>query len=389
MDREQYRASKFGEVRTCRIGPPFDYYLPKKIPRKLPESAELMAILSEADAALGRLDGLGSIVKDVSLLIRPYQQAEAVASTRIEGTRATISDVLKSELSQSQNSDDTREVQRYLSASKLAYTLLESLPISQRLICQVHADLMCDVRGAERNPGELRRSPVWIGGVSATLNTARFVPPVADELPALLTDWERYVNEERNDIPVLIRAALMHYQFETIHPFLDGNGRMGRLLINLFLKSSGRLNEPLLYLSGYFERNRDRYYETLQAVREEGDVVPWLRFFLEAVRDQSIDAVERAQGLVEVRERFREQARGSGKPNLYGLADILIGMPIVTVKKVQNELGISNQGARNVLNLASSPEYAWITSRGKFGRGAAEYWEATEVLGILERDVER
>ncbi|MBK8447951.1 MAG: Fic family protein [Micropruina sp.] len=173
--------------------------------------------------------------------------------------------------------------------------MAKTLPITQRLVLQVHEVLLRGVRGEEKNPGELRSSPVWVGPAGATPETATYVPPLPEHLPHLMTDWEYFVNDDGKRLPALIQAALMHYQFETIHPFLDGNGRVGRLLINLLLMERGRLPLPLLYLSSYFESNRQAYYDRLQAVRESADIDGWLVFFLTAVKSQADDAVLRAR----------------------------------------------------------------------------------------------
>jgi len=205
------------------------------------------------------------------MLLGPLLTREALASSRIEGTNASLSEVLKAEeISTESASDDVQEVVRYLDANKKALKLIEDLPISQRLISLTHAELMRGVRGEEKFPGELRRSPVWVGDADATPDTAKFVPPLPEHLPELLTDWEKFVNDHRPRLPTLIRCALMHYQFETIHPFLDGNGRIGRLLIGLMLIQERRLDAPILYLSGYLEARRSEYYDCLQLVREKG-----------------------------------------------------------------------------------------------------------------------
>lgn len=220
----------------------------------------------------------------------PLLAREALASSRIEGTNATLTEVLQAEAAVGvrTTNDDVDEVERYLAATRQGIELAASLPVSQRLIRQTHATLMQGVRGAEQ-PGELRRTPVWVGPAGASPDQAPFVPPLPEHLPDLMADWERFVNEPAT-LPVLVRCALMHYQFETIHPFLDG-GRIGRLLIGLLLLGEGRLSRPLLYLSGHLESHRDEYCAHLQAVRETGDVDGYLLFFLRAVQRQSEDAV--------------------------------------------------------------------------------------------------
>lgn len=340
-----------------------------------------MSALSDADAALGHLQGLGALIQDPGALIGPYLRREALASTRIEGTQASLSEVLQAELDDQPRTQDVIEVERYLEATELAHHLAGQLPITQRLILEVHQALLRDVRGDERRPGEFRTSPVWIGAAGATPDTAAFVPPLPEHLPELLADWERFVNEDGKTYPALIQAALMHYQFETIHPFLDGNGRIGRLLINLQLMDRGRLAQPLLYLSSYFEANRQDYYRYLQGVRETGDVDSWLHFFVGAVQEQAGDAAVRAGALVALREELRNQATHA-RSNLPRLVDLIIRNPFVTVKSIERGTGLTNQGARNLVR--SAVKLGWLESLGTHGRGGREHWYAPRVLRILE-----
>lgn len=359
----------------------FTYYLPKPIPRTLSLSREVVAAMSEADGALGHLQGLGTLISDPSALIGPYLRREALASTRIEGTQASLSEVLQAEIDGQTPTDDVLEVQRYLEATSLAHQLAQRLPVTQRLVLRVHEALLRDVRGEERRPGEYRATPVWIGAAGATPDSAAFVPPLPAHLPEFLSDWERFVNEDGRAYPALIQAALMHYQFETIHPFLDGNGRIGRLLINLVLMDRGRLSQPLLYLSSYFEAHRSDYYQRLQAVRARGDIDGWLTFFLEAVRHQAGDAVERSQQLVRIREEYHAEAV-KGRSRLPLLVDMIVRNPFVTVKAVERQVGLTNQGARNLIR--SAVEKGWLTSLGSHGRGGREHWYAPRILEILE-----
>ncbi|WP_349864796.1 Fic family protein [Leifsonia sp. WHRI 6310E] len=359
----------------------FTYYLPKPIPRQLPLTAEVVAELSEADAALGHLQGLGMLITDPSVLIGPYLRREALASSRIEGTQASLSEVFQAEIDDSVRNDDTAEVQRYLEATRQAYQLAKSLPITQRLILQVHETLLTGVRGEEKRPGEFRRTPVWVGQAGATPDTAVFVPPLPKHLGELLGDWERFVNDDGRALPALIQAALMHYQFETIHPFLDGNGRIGRLLINLVLMERQRLPLPLLYLSNYFESHRSEYYANLQGVRESGAIDVWLVFFLRAVQEQARDAITRSRALVEIRERYSRAALQE-RSSLPRLVEIIIRNPYVTVKHVQTQLELTNQGARNLIKNAEGK--GWLTSLGNYGRGGREHWYAPEIFGVME-----
>jgi Fic family protein len=351
------------------------------MPREVELSRRVVTALSEADAALGHLQGLGVLIRDPSVLIGPYQRREAVASSRIEGTQASLSDVFQAEIDEDSAAGDVDEVRRYLAATHLAYELAKSLPITQRLVLEVHETLLRGVRGEEKDPGEFRRTPVWVGPAGATPDTATFVPPLPLHLPGLLRDWEEFVNEDGASIPPLIQAALMHYQFETIHPFLDGNGRIGRLLINLLLMERRRLPLPLLYLSNFFETHRDEYYERLQAVREGGDVEGWLLFFLSAVRWQANDAVSRSQQLIGIQAEYHQEAIQS-RSNLPRLVEMIVRNPFVTVKAVERQLHLTNPGARKLIRNAE--ERGWLKSLVRHGRGGREHWYAPRIFDVME-----
>ena len=359
----------------------FSYFHPAPLPRVLKLDDATVLALSEADAALGHLHGLGHLLSDPELLLGPYLTREAVASSRIEGTETSLGEVLRAEAGESPSrSEDVAEVERYVAATRRALVLIEDLPITQRLIKEVHAELLSGVRGAEKLPGEFRRSPVWIGSTTDSPDTATFVPPLPALLGDLIGDWERFVNEP-STLPTLIRCGLMHYQFETIHPFLDGNGRIGRLLVGLMLIQEKRLTTPLLYLSGYLENHRREYYDRLQAVRERGEIQQWLQFFLTAVRRQADDAVSRASKLVEVRDRYGREAAKS-RSRVGELIDLLFRNPFVTVARVERALGMTNQGARNLIRDAA--RRGWLVEIGTGGRGGRTYWIADEIWHIRE-----
>ncbi|RWR19095.1 Fic family protein [Microbacterium enclense] len=382
MDGTRFVDSEFGyATREPGKKDAFVYYLPRHIPRQLELSSRVVSALSEADAALGHLQGLGMLITDPSLLIGPYLRREALASSRIEGTQASLSEVFQAEIDTDARNDDTAEVHRYLQATHQAYTLAATLPITQRLILQVHETLLAGVRGEEKSPGEFRRSPVWVGRAGATPVSATFVPPLPQHLGDLLADWERFVNDDGRALPALVQAGLMHYQFETIHPFLDGNGRIGRLLINLLLMERKRLPLPLLYLSNYFETHREEYYERLQAVRERADIEGWLTFFLEAVRAQADDAVDRSRRLISIRERYHSEAIKE-RSNLPRLVDIIVRNPFVTVKSVQDELEMTNQGTR--LLIKNAEKRGWLRSLGTHGRGGRERWFAPAIFEVID-----
>lgn len=382
MDASNFTSDRFGTV-AREPGKPwaFTYFRPASVPRHLELSNRTVELLSAADAALGQLQGLCQLIKQPELLVGPYLRREAVASTRIEGTQTSLSEVLQAEASEGAvTSDDVAEVERYLEATRHAFEAIKTLPISQRLIKEVHAILLRGVRGEDRLPGELRRSPVWIGAAHDNPDTAVFVPPLPDDVPEALADWERFVNEP-GTMPTLIRCALMHYQFETIHPFLDGNGRIGRLLINLMLAEEGRLERPLLYLSGYFETHRSEYYFRLQKVREEGAIQEWLQFFLHAVQQQASDANRRAIDLINLREHYLEVATAT-RSSLPQLVTMLFENPFVTVRSVQKRTALSDQGARNLIGRAEA--LGWLRETSSAGRGGRNYWLARAVFDVID-----
>lgn len=382
MDPTRFTSRDFGEV-SKEPGNKwaFWYFKPAPIPRSLDLTLPTINALSRADAALGHLHGLGHLIREPELLVGPYLTREAVASSRIEGTQASLSEVLQAEASETAPpNEDIAEVERYIAAARLGYDLVKDLPITQRLLLQLHATLLRGVRGEEELPGELRRTPVWVGSPTDSPDTATYVPPLPSDLPTLLTDWEEFVNTP-GDLPPLVRCALMHYQFETIHPFLDGNGRIGRLLINLMLMEEGRLGAPLLYLSGYLEGHRQEYYDRLQQVRESGRVQEWLQFFLTAVQRSSEDAVTRAGRLVALREGYLEEATKT-RSHLPALVGLLFRNPYVTVARVQRITGLTNQGARNLIREAA--RRGWVTEIGTMGRGGRMYWVAQDLYATIE-----
>jgi Fic family protein len=382
MDPSRFAAPAFGEA-TREPGNrwAFWYFKPAPIPRDLALTPPTVKALSDADASLGRLHGIGTLIRDPELLLGPYLTQEAVASSRIEGTQASLSDVLQAEASGVPSpNEDVAEVERYVAATRQGYELVKSLPISQRLILDLHRTLLAGVRGQEKLPGEFRRTPVWVGSPTDSPDTAVYVPPLPSDLPDLISDWESFVNTP-DQLPALIRCGLMHYQYETIHPFLDGNGRIGRLLINLMLMEEGRLGTPLLYLSGYLERHRKDYYNRLQDVREQGNIQEWLQFFLTAVRRSSDDAVRRAEKLVTLREQYLAEA-AQARSNLPALVELIFTNPFLTVVRVERKTGLTNQGARNLIKDAG--RRGWVQEIGTLGRGGRMYWVAKDLYEIID-----
>ncbi|MGH2719630.1 MAG: Fic family protein [Actinomycetota bacterium] len=350
MDPTRFIASPLGRV-VKGPGPwGFHAFVPAPIPRALTLQPDTVLALSAADRALGRLAGAGRLLPNPHILVDPYVAREAVASSRIEGTQASLSEVLQADAVGHEGSGpDVEEVRNYVDALNTGLRRLKELPLCLRLIREVHAVLLEGVRGRDRSPGEFRRTPNWIGSPTDTPDNATFVPPLSDEMERALDDLERYLNEDIR-LPVLVRCALVHYQFETIHPFLDGNGRLGRLLAVFYLVQQAVLPQPLLYLSAYFEDHRVEYYDRLQAVRERGEIQQWLQFFLTAVGVQATDAVERAERLADLRERYRRDlaAVRSRAPEV---VDLLMANPFITVRRVRQSLQVSQPGAVTGISL--------------------------------------
>ena len=342
MNPNAFQPTAPGRVLRATTG--YHYFVPNPLPPELNLTPKLISFLSEADRALGQLSGLGRSLVNPHLLMFPFARREAVLSSRIEGTQASLSDLYAYEavqLALFESPSDVREVFNYVQALEYGLERLQTLPVSLRLIREIHAKLMAGVRGEYQTPGEFRRSPNWIGAPGSSLTNATYVPPAPDEMLAALDTLEKYLHAEP-DWPPLIRLGLIHYQFEAIHPFLDGNGRIGRLLITLLLVSWGLLPRPLLYLSAYIETNRQTYYDLLLAVSQRGDWLAWLRFFLQGVASQSLDAVVRAERLQTLRETYRhqlQQQRASAK--LLQAIDLLFERPVVTVQHLETELKVS------------------------------------------------
>lgn len=382
MRIEDYASTTFGRPRRTPGRHGYVAYFPAPIPRSIVLPPETIRLLADAEAALGTLSGVGQLLPNPHLLIRPYLLREALSSTRIEGTQASLFDVLDVEASGVAPSADVEEVLNYIRALEWGLRRVETLPFGVRLVREIHARLLAGVRGTERMPGEFRTSQNWVGGGGSTIESARFVPPPPDELPELLADWERFAHEHDGHLPVLVRNALLHYQFETLHPFLDGNGRLGRLLIVFQLIERGRLSQPLLYLSAFLERDRERYYEALQTVRESGDVIPWITLFLDAVRSQAADAVERARAIVALRERYRALAVARSA-NAVSLVDLICETPIVSARTVEGRLGVSRPTALKLLRQLADDG---VLTAGNPGPRGQHRYVAPELLSILEED---
>jgi Fic family protein len=304
----------------------------------------LPELLAGASLALGRLDGVTSILPNPDLFVGMYVKKEAVLSSQIEGTQASLTDVLQFDIGEGgeERRLDVEEVVNYVAAMNFGLTRVREIPLSLRLIREIHAKLMKGVRGQHRDPGEFRRTQNWIGSSSSTIKDAAFVPPAPGDLMRVLGELETFLHDP--SLPPLVHAGLAHAQFETIHPFLDGNGRVGRLLVTFLLCERQVLSLPLLYLSWFFKRHRAEYYDRLQAVRLDGDWESWLGFFLRGVGEVATEAVARARKIIELRERARTLVSDQGgrkSGNLLRAIDLLFRQPVVTANWLAKELDLS------------------------------------------------
>ncbi len=315
--------------------------------------AGLHALLSQADRALGRLDGSVLTLPNPDLFVFMYVRKEAVLSSQIEGTQSSLQDVLavEAKIFNREHPSDVREVLNYIEAMHYGLERLAELPVSVRLIKEIHQHLLRGVRGSRLTPGELRTSQNWIGPAECTLNEASFVPPPPYQVPEALSDLERFLHR-KDDLPILVKIGLAHAQFETIHPFLDGNGRIGRLLIVFLLCNSDVLHKPVLYLSHYFKRHRQLYYDRLQAIRDEGAWEQWLVFFLQGIIEVSGQATDTVRRILQMREEHRNvitEKLGYAAGNGHRVHEILYERPIVSVKDVEAVTGTSFAAANHLV----------------------------------------
>lgn len=384
MDIAKFQNSPVGRIlRTDR-----DYYafIPNALPPEIKYTKDLVNLLSDATLRLGNLNGMGTMLPNPNLLIVPYVRREAVLSSRIEGTQTSLSELFyfeaqrKEEQKKEAKKTDVLEVLNYVKAMDYGIKRLKELPLSLRLIREMHGILMKDVRGKHLTPGEFRRSQNWIGPAGCTLNEATFVPPPVNEMNQALGDFEKFLHDREN-FSGLIQCALMHYQFEAVHPFLDGNGRIGRLLITLFLCERQHLAYPMLYLSVFFEKYRDEYYNKLLAVSQKGEWGEWIKFFLRAVVVQSQDAIGNSQAILNLLEIYKKrvhQKRPSGY--VLKLIDEMFKNPYISIPRAAQNLETSYHTAKAAIRKLIQAKILFeITDklRGKV-------YCAKELLDLLE-----
>jgi len=340
-------------------------FVPNFLPFEIKIDEELQSLLSKADLALGRLDGIAETLPDVDFFILMYVRKEATLSSQVEGTQATFADVLKAEakIEDLEIHKDVDEVLNYIKAMNYGLEQLKTFPLSLRLIKEIHKILLAGVRGEGREPGEFRRTQNWIGG--STIQRAYFVPAPPQEIMPLLDNFEKFLHD-KSPLPILIKTGLLHAQFENIHPFLDGNGRIGRLLITFYLCQQKILNKPLLYISDFFKKYRQEYYDRLNAFHEKDDIEGWLKFFLEGVAITAEEAVETSKKILKLREKDSEKifslGRSAKKAKL--VFNFLFHSPLITIKDVERITGLKNPNALVLINkLVKSEILKEITGR--------------------------
>ena len=346
-------------------------------------SGELVAKLVEANKKLAALDGLSARIPNMDLFVSMYVRKEALLSSQIEGTQCTLDDILNPLMEENTNRN-VSDVVNYIKATEFALNRLHSLPLCNRLIKETHAVLMEGVRGQEKSPGEFRYSQNWIGGQGSTIQNARYIPPNPEDMQTAMSDLEKYMNGD-DSLDPLIQAALIHYQFETTHPFLDGNGRVGRLLITLFLMEKGILSHPALYISYFLKMNRIEYYDRMTQVRKTGDYEQWVMFFLQALSDSAGDAIQTIDALTALHNQSVAKLGAFSKrqqTNLLKLFAYIETNPIIDIQKTAAALGLSyNTVSKMVMILVDEGILRQTDKAGK-----AKIYSYAEYLDILRKD---
>jgi Fic family protein len=387
MDPQLFQNSSAG--RCIRTSQGYWAFIPHPLPPALEPDWELMRLLSEAHAALGELSGAGRTLPNPHLLIQPYIRREAVLSSRIENTQAGMDDLFYYEAGESEQirAPDVQEVANYVKALEYGLERVRQLPISGRLVREIHERLMQGARGGHPHaaPGEFRRTQNWIGPPGCTLMDATFVPPPVEEMNQALAEWEKYLNNPAKE-PVLIQCALMHYQFEAVHPFIDGNGRVGRLLITFMLCEREMLSQPLLYLSAFFERYRDEYYRRLLAVSQAGAWRSWIEFFLRGIIVQSREALENASLILDLHEEFVKQLQVKRTPHMaFRIVEHLFTNPVVSISGLAASWGMDYPTVqRGVQYLEKLGVLKEITRRRR-----NRLFVAPKLLEVLTGDIPR
>lgn len=386
MEAKEFYSARAGHV--IRVPGPAPYYafIPRPLPPELAWRPELVAILSRADRALGELSGLARSLPNPHLLIRPFMHQEAVLSSRIEGTRSTLTDLYAYEAGAPalfETPNDVREVYNYIVALEYGLERISELPLSLRLLREIHGKLMEGVRGEHMTPGEFRRSQNWVGPPASGPSNAPFVPPPPIEMTDCLDAFEKWLHAE-SELPPLVRIALVHYQFEAIHPFNDGNGRIGRLLIIFLMCLWKLLPEPALYLSAYFEAHREEYYDRLMAVSQRGEWEEWISFFLKGVAFQARDARMRTHRLQDLREKYRLQIQSErAASRILKVVDFLFTRPMVSVAGLARAIAVSAVVAGRYLDHLQQMQIV----REVTGKKRNRIYAAEEIIRAVEEPI--
>ncbi|MHC4885444.1 MAG: Fic family protein [Planctomycetota bacterium] len=372
------KAKGTGRLIRCPEG--YRAFMPAALPPKLDWTVPLVKSLSDADRAVGQLAGEGSRLPNPHLLMRPFLQREAVLSSKIEGTQATLGELLAAEagVEVERSPEEMREVANYVAAMEHGMQQLQKVPLSLRLVRSIHEKLMQGARGGHATPGEFRRSQNWIGPPGSTLKTASYVPPPPVEMKEALGQWETFLHD--TSLPPLVQIAMAHYQFESIHPFLDGNGRVGRLLIILFLIERSVLCTPLLYLSAFFEATRQEYYDRLRGVSEQAQWTEWIVYFLRGVCRQSTDVLDRAKRINTILDGWRVELAGSRSAVPASIVELLAENPFWTIKRIAERLGVAFTTAQRAVDKLVSASILYQTTTGKRDR----VYCAKAILDVLE-----
>ena len=367
-------------------------FIPAPLPPEPPLmfDPQLQKLLSDADQAIGRLDGYAALLPNPDLFVAMYVRREAVLSSQIEGTQSTLDDVLRFELDPAMRGlpQDVNETVNYIRALNYGLERISTLPLSLRLLREIHGELLRDVRGQERDPGEFRRTQNWIGPSNAPLSEATFVPPPPAEMNSALDNFERFLHEHQ-EMPTLVYSGLAHAQFETIHPFLDGNGRVGRLLVAFLLVHRGVLRRPLLYLSYFLKRHRAEYYDRLMAVRLDGDWEGWVRFFLRGVAETAAEATQTAHAIVDLREHHRDLVQSDGLGlNALRLVDLLFERPLVNVNLVRDQLSAGGVAFGTANHLVAEFERLGLLQETTGGRRNRQFRYRPYLELFVEPDID-
>ena len=363
----------------------YESFRPAPLPPNPPieVSGELLTKLIDANKKIATLEGLSSRIPNMGLFVSTYVRKEALLSSQIEGTQCTLEDILNP-LIENNTNRDVSDVVNYIRATEFALERLKTLPLCNRLIKETHAVLLESARGQEKNPGEFRYSQNWIGGQGSTLKNARYIPPNPEDMLTAMSDLEKYINSD-DTLDSLIQAALIHYQFETTHPFLDGNGRVGRLLITLFLMEKGILSTPALYISYYLKMNRIEYYDRMTQVRRTGDYEQWISFFLQAFADSAEDAIHTIDRLTELHDKNLKLFDALTKRQRTSALKVFAHLesnPIIDIQKTATALEMSYNTVAKVVSILIDDEILKQTDKS----GKAKIYSYIEYLNILRKD---